>query len=32
LNTKFLLGIYFEERWEQSLEDFHKEMNIVRLV
>ncbi|KAG5346686.1 US74C protein, partial [Acromyrmex charruanus] len=32
LNAKFLLGIYFEERWEQSLEDFHKEMNIVRLV
>ncbi|XP_012523413.1 ubiquinone biosynthesis protein COQ4 homolog, mitochondrial [Monomorium pharaonis] len=32
LNAKFLLGVYFEERWEQSLEDFHKEMNIVRLV
>ncbi|KYN19448.1 UDP-sugar transporter UST74c [Trachymyrmex cornetzi] len=32
LNAKFLLGIYFEERWEQSLEDFHKEMNIVRLI
>ncbi|XP_071582683.1 UDP-sugar transporter UST74c [Temnothorax nylanderi] len=32
LNAKFLLGIYFEERWGQSLEDFHKEMNIVRLV
>ncbi|KYQ53246.1 UDP-sugar transporter UST74c [Trachymyrmex zeteki] len=32
LNAKFLLGIYFEKRWEQSLEDFHKEMNIVRLI
>ncbi|KYN06613.1 UDP-sugar transporter UST74c [Cyphomyrmex costatus] len=32
LNAKFLLGIYFEERWEQSLEDFHREMNIVRLI
>ncbi|XP_067207101.1 ubiquinone biosynthesis protein COQ4 homolog, mitochondrial [Linepithema humile] len=32
LNAKFLLGIYYEERWEQSLEDFHKEMNITRLV
>ncbi|KAL6259703.1 hypothetical protein P5V15_009618 [Pogonomyrmex californicus] len=32
LNAKFLLGVYFEERWEQPLEDFHKEMNIIRLV
>ncbi|XP_025991441.1 ubiquinone biosynthesis protein COQ4 homolog, mitochondrial [Solenopsis invicta] len=32
LNAKFLLGIYFEERWEQSLDDFHREMNIVRLI
>ncbi|XP_032672483.1 ubiquinone biosynthesis protein COQ4 homolog, mitochondrial isoform X3 [Odontomachus brunneus] len=30
--AKFLLGVYYEERWEQSLEDFHKEMNIMRLV
>ncbi|XP_019886858.1 ubiquinone biosynthesis protein COQ4 homolog, mitochondrial [Ooceraea biroi] len=32
LNAKFLLGVYYEERWEQPLEDFHKEMNITRLV
>ncbi|XP_035738807.1 UDP-sugar transporter UST74c-like isoform X2 [Vespa mandarinia] len=31
-NAKFLLGVYFEERWEQSLRDFHKEMNIVPLI
>ncbi|XP_043478774.1 ubiquinone biosynthesis protein COQ4 homolog, mitochondrial [Leptopilina heterotoma] len=31
-NSKFLLGIYFEERWEQTLEDFYKEMNIKRLM
>ncbi|KAL2736605.1 UDP-sugar transporter UST74c-like isoform X1 [Vespula maculifrons] len=24
--------VYFEERWEQSLQDFHKEMNIVPLI
>ncbi|XP_014476724.1 PREDICTED: UDP-sugar transporter UST74c-like [Dinoponera quadriceps] len=30
--AKFLLGVYYEERWEQSLEDLHKEMNITRLV
>ncbi|XP_059047448.1 ubiquinone biosynthesis protein COQ4 homolog, mitochondrial [Achroia grisella] len=30
-NAKFLQGIYFEKRWEQNIEDFHKEMNIVRL-
>ncbi|XP_044587963.1 UDP-N-acetylglucosamine/UDP-glucose/GDP-mannose transporter-like [Cotesia glomerata] len=28
----FLLNTYFENRWEQSLDDFHKEMNIQRLV
>ncbi|XP_011880509.1 PREDICTED: ubiquinone biosynthesis protein COQ4 homolog, mitochondrial [Vollenhovia emeryi] len=32
LNAEFLLGVYFEERWEQPLDDFHREMNIVRLV
>ncbi|XP_058797043.1 ubiquinone biosynthesis protein COQ4 homolog, mitochondrial-like isoform X2 [Phymastichus coffea] len=31
-NAKFLLAVYFEERWEQPLLDFHKEMNIKRLV
>ncbi|XP_076286081.1 UDP-sugar transporter UST74c [Lasioglossum baleicum] len=31
-NAKFILGIYFEERWEQPLEEFHREMNIVPLV
>lgn len=31
-NANFLLGIYFEERWEQPLEEFHKEMNIVPLI
>ncbi|KAJ8668537.1 hypothetical protein QAD02_010200, partial [Eretmocerus hayati] len=31
-NAKFLLGVYFEERWEQSLDEFHKEMNIKRLI
>lgn len=25
-------GIYFEKRWEQNIRDFHKEMNISRLV
>ncbi|XP_024936429.1 ubiquinone biosynthesis protein COQ4 homolog, mitochondrial isoform X2 [Cephus cinctus] len=30
--SNFLLGIYFEERWEQPLDEFHKEMNIVPLV
>ncbi|XP_076248701.1 UDP-sugar transporter sqv-7 [Calliopsis andreniformis] len=30
-SAKFLLGIYFEERWEQPLSDFHREMNIVPL-
>ncbi|NP_001040440.1 ubiquinone biosynthesis protein COQ4 homolog, mitochondrial [Bombyx mandarina] len=31
-NAKFLQGIYFEKRWEQDIDDFHKEMNIVRLL
>ena len=31
-NAKFLLGVYFEERWEQPLDEFHEEMNIKRLV
>ncbi|XP_043586553.1 ubiquinone biosynthesis protein COQ4 homolog, mitochondrial isoform X1 [Bombus pyrosoma] len=32
ISTKFLLGIYFEERWEQPLADFHRETNIIPLV
>ncbi|CAK9829497.1 Ubiquinone biosynthesis protein COQ4 homolog, mitochondrial [Anthophora retusa] len=32
IRAKFLLGIYFEERWEQPIVDFHREMNIVPLV
>ncbi|XP_026764349.1 ubiquinone biosynthesis protein COQ4 homolog, mitochondrial isoform X1 [Galleria mellonella] len=31
-NAKFFQGIYFEKRWEQNIDDFHKEMNIVRLI
>ncbi|XP_033332177.2 ubiquinone biosynthesis protein COQ4 homolog, mitochondrial [Megalopta genalis] len=31
-DAKFLLGVYFEERWEQPLEEFHREMNIESLV
>ncbi|XP_057334877.1 ubiquinone biosynthesis protein COQ4 homolog, mitochondrial-like isoform X2 [Microplitis mediator] len=31
-NSGFLLNTYFEKRWEQSLDDFHREMNIHRLV
>ncbi|XP_066586714.1 ubiquinone biosynthesis protein COQ4 homolog, mitochondrial-like [Prorops nasuta] len=31
-SAEFLLGIYFEERWEQTLEDFYHEMNISPLV
>ncbi|XP_014600790.1 PREDICTED: ubiquinone biosynthesis protein COQ4 homolog, mitochondrial-like [Polistes canadensis] len=31
-NAQFLLNVYFEERWEQPLRDFHKEMNIVSLI
>ncbi|XP_023289693.1 ubiquinone biosynthesis protein COQ4 homolog, mitochondrial isoform X1 [Orussus abietinus] len=30
--AKFLLGTYYEERWEQTLADFHNEMNITPLV
>ncbi|XP_043287145.1 ubiquinone biosynthesis protein COQ4 homolog, mitochondrial-like [Venturia canescens] len=30
-NANFLLGIYFEKRWEQSLVDFHRETNIAPL-
>ena len=32
VGAKFLLGIYFEERWEQPLADFHREANVVPLV
>ncbi|XP_076678741.1 ubiquinone biosynthesis protein COQ4 homolog, mitochondrial-like isoform X2 [Andrena cerasifolii] len=32
IGAQFLLGIYFEERWEQTLADFHREINIVPLV
>ncbi|XP_049887209.1 ubiquinone biosynthesis protein COQ4 homolog, mitochondrial [Pectinophora gossypiella] len=31
-NAKFLQGIYYEKRWEQDIDEFHKEMNIVRLI
>ncbi|CAB3238619.1 unnamed protein product [Arctia plantaginis] len=31
-NAKFLQGIYFEKRWEQDIDDLHKEFNIVRLI
>lgn len=31
-NANFLLGVYFEERWDQPLEDFHREMKIVPLI
>ncbi|CAK1599644.1 unnamed protein product [Parnassius mnemosyne] len=31
-NAKYLQGIYFEKRWDQDIDDFHKEMNIVRLL
>ncbi|XP_050359147.1 ubiquinone biosynthesis protein COQ4 homolog, mitochondrial [Nymphalis io] len=30
-NAKFLQGIYYEKRWEQNINDFHKEMNIFKL-
>ena len=26
--TKFLLNIYYEERWEQDISDFRREFNI----
>lgn len=29
---KILPGIYYEKRWDQDIDDFHKEMNIVRLL
>ncbi|XP_050542972.1 ubiquinone biosynthesis protein COQ4 homolog, mitochondrial isoform X2 [Daktulosphaira vitifoliae] len=28
INSKFMLNIYFEKRWEQSIEDLQKELNI----
>ncbi|KAM3966546.1 coenzyme Q4 [Aphomia sociella] len=31
-NANFLQGIYFEKRWEQDIDDFHKEMNIIKLI
>ncbi|XP_038208881.1 ubiquinone biosynthesis protein COQ4 homolog, mitochondrial-like [Zerene cesonia] len=30
-NAKFMQGIYYEKRWEQDINDFHKEMNITKL-
>ncbi|XP_045761127.1 ubiquinone biosynthesis protein COQ4 homolog, mitochondrial isoform X1 [Maniola jurtina] len=30
-NAKLLQAIYFEKRWDQNIDDFHKEMNIVPL-
>lgn len=30
--SSFLLAIYFEERWEQTIDDFYCEMNIKRLI
>ncbi|XP_045455612.1 ubiquinone biosynthesis protein COQ4 homolog, mitochondrial [Melitaea cinxia] len=30
-NAKFMQGIYYEKRWEQNIDDFYKEMNIVKL-
>ncbi|XP_039765468.1 ubiquinone biosynthesis protein COQ4 homolog, mitochondrial [Pararge aegeria] len=30
-NAKFLQAIYFEKRWDQNIDDFHREMNIVPL-
>lgn len=30
INAKFMQGIYFERRWDQDIDDFHKEMNIVK--
>lgn len=32
LNAKFLMNIYFEKRWEQKMDEFYKELNIVPLV
>ncbi|XP_061720244.1 ubiquinone biosynthesis protein COQ4 homolog, mitochondrial [Cydia pomonella] len=31
-NARFLQGIYFEKRWDQDIDEFHKEMNIVPLL
>lgn len=31
INSHLLMNVYFEKRWEQSLDDFHREMNIVPL-
>ncbi|CAH1720898.1 ubiquinone biosynthesis protein COQ4 homolog, mitochondrial [Aphis gossypii] len=28
LNSNFMLNIYFEKRWEQPMEELHKELNI----
>ncbi|CAG9789027.1 unnamed protein product [Diatraea saccharalis] len=30
--AKFMQGIYFEKRWDQDINEFHKEMNIIRLL
>ncbi|XP_068628704.1 ubiquinone biosynthesis protein COQ4 homolog, mitochondrial [Battus philenor] len=30
-NAKFLQGVYFENRWDQDIDDFHREMNITKL-
>uniref|UniRef100_A0A8D8ZFM1 Ubiquinone biosynthesis protein COQ4 homolog, mitochondrial n=2 Tax=Cacopsylla melanoneura TaxID=428564 RepID=A0A8D8ZFM1_9HEMI len=30
--SKMFMNVYFEKRWEQSLEDFYREMNITPLV
>lgn len=30
-NAKFLMNVYFEERWEQTMDEFYKEVNIVPL-
>ncbi|CAH1973852.1 unnamed protein product [Acanthoscelides obtectus] len=31
-NAKFLMNVYYEERWEQSLDEFHNEYNIKPLI
>lgn len=28
LNSNFMLNIYFEKRWEQPIDEIHKELNI----
>lgn len=28
LNSNFMLNIYFENRWEQPIDELHKELNI----